>query len=196
MKCKNSCEILSRTRDIEENPFSRHCNRQFRQFQNLLGIAINKKNQKISPLRPKKIWKDGDFRHIFVFISQKKIFLSNRTRYLGIANTHPLGKKSEKTKDERNLEKMAKNRFFQHISSIFVRKFFFRKSGSVAFWALPFLHLCAKNKQKLISQSREKLVTDERTDGQWLIYRTSRQVQKSKLFVRRFAHARRSAQWE
>ena len=45
---------------------------------------------------------------------------------------------------------MPKNRFFwlRHILGIAI------------------LHHCAKNKKKLMSQSREKLVTDGRTDGQ------------------------------
>ena len=39
-----------------------------------------------------------------------------------------------------------------------------RKSGSVTFWALPFCIFVPKIRKKLMSQSREKLVTVERTD--------------------------------
>ena len=57
----------------------------------------------------------------------------------------------------------------------------FSKIGLSHILDIAILHLCAKNQQKLMSQSREKLVTDERTDertnertdGQRLIYRTS-----------------------
>ena len=52
------------------------------------------------------------------------------------------------------------------------------KIGLRHIFGIAILHLCAKNQQKLMSQSREKLVTDaqtnERTDGQRLIYRTSK----------------------
>ena len=50
---------------------------------------------------------------------------------------------------------------------------FFRKSGSVTFWAFTILHLCAKNQQKLMSQSQKKLVTNGQTNERHLIYRTS-----------------------
>ena len=43
---------------------------------------------------------------------------------------------------------------------------------------IAILHLCAENHKKLMSQSREKLVTNERTNGRTnehgLIYRTSK----------------------
>ena len=76
---------------------------------------------------------------------------------------------------------MPKNRVFRHISGIFGRKNFFPEIGLRHILGIAILHLCAKNQQKLMSQSREKLVTDgrtdgrtdERTDGQRLIYRTS-----------------------
>ena len=42
------------------------------------------------------------------------------------------------------------------------QKIFFRKSGHIL--GITILHLCAKNQKKLMSQSREKLVTDKRTD--------------------------------
>ena len=73
---------------------------------------------------------------------------------------------------------MAKNQFFRHISGIFGRKNTFFKNQARSHFGIAILHLCAKNQQKLMSQSRKKLVTDERTDGrtdgQRLIYRTSK----------------------
>ena len=72
---------------------------------------------------------------------------------------------------------MSKNR----VSGIFpvfsAGKKFFPEIGLRHILGIAILHLCAKNQKKLMSQSGEKLVTDgrtdERTDGQWLIYRTS-----------------------
>ena len=41
----------------------------------------------------------------------------------------------------------------------------FQKIGLRHILGIVILHLCAKNQQKQMSQSREKLVTDERTNG-------------------------------
>ena len=51
---------------------------------------------------------------------------------------------------------MPKNRFSRHISSIFGRKKSFYKVGLRHFVGIAILHLCAKNQQKIMSQSREK----------------------------------------
>ena len=59
---------------------------------------------------------------------------------------------------------MPKNRFFRHISGIFGRKIFFSKIGLRHILGIAILHLCAKNQKKLMSRSREKLVTDGRTN--------------------------------
>ena len=59
----------------------------------------------------------------------------------------------------------AQNRFFRHISGIFGRKNFFPKIGLRHILGVAILHLCAKKQKKLMSQSREKLVTDGRTDA-------------------------------
>ena len=54
----------------------------------------------------------------------------------------------------------------------------FSKIGLRHILGITILHLCAKNQEKLMIQSREKLVTNERTnertDEHQLIYRTSR----------------------
>ena len=43
-------------------------------------------------------------------------------------------------------------------------KNFFPRIGLGHFLGIAILHRCAKNQKKLMSQSREKLVTDERTN--------------------------------
>ena len=43
-------------------------------------------------------------------------------------------------------------------------KIFFPKIGLRHILGIAILHLCAQNQKKLMSQSREKLVTDERTN--------------------------------
>ena len=45
------------------------------------------------------------------------------------------------------------------------QKKFFSKIGLRHILGITILHLCAKNQKKQMSQSREKLVTDKRTDG-------------------------------
>ena len=62
-------------------------------------------------------------------------------------------------KSRKNAEKPG----FPVISDIFGRKNYFLKSGSVTFWESPFC-ICVKNQKKLMSRSREKLVTDGRTE--------------------------------
>ena len=42
---------------------------------------------------------------------------------------------------------------------------FFPQIGLRRILGIAILHLCAKNQQKLMSQPREKLVTDARTNG-------------------------------
>ena len=63
---------------------------------------------------------------------------------------------------------MPKKRVFRHISGIFpafsAGKKFFPKIGLRHILGFAILHLCAKNQKKLMSRSREKLVTNERTN--------------------------------
>ena len=84
--------------------------------------------------------------------------------------------KSGKTK-EAILHKVQKTLFLGVFWTKFAQKKFFSKIGLRHILGIAILHLCAKNQQKLMSQSREKLVTNgrtnERTNGQRLIYRTS-----------------------
>ena len=77
-------EILSKTREIEENSFFQHDNRLFRQFftkywELLLTISYVKK-QELYRKGPMKMCKNGDFRHISGIFDRKKMFLKNRTR--------------------------------------------------------------------------------------------------------------------
>ena len=79
--------------------------------------------------------------------------------------------KSEKTNDEilRKWQKPVFLAYFRHISGIFPEfsagKDFFSEIRLRHILGIAILHLCVKNQQKLVSQSREKLVTEERTNG-------------------------------
>ena len=78
---------------------------------------------------------------------------------------------------------MPKNRFFQHISGIFDRKWIF--SGNRApshFGHCHFAFLCQKSEKtnEPISRKAGNELTDGRTNGQRLIYRTSKVGPKSK----------------
>ena len=72
--------------------------------------------------------------------------------------------KSEKT-NEAILRKVQKTLFLGSFWPKFAQKIFFSKIGLRHFLGIAILHLCAKNQKKLMSQSPEKLVTDERTNG-------------------------------
>ena len=75
-----------------------------------------------------------------------------------------LCKKSEKTNDE--ISRKCQNTGFSGIFPVFsAGKKFFPEIGLRHILGIAILHLCAKNQQKRMSQSREKLVTDGRTDG-------------------------------
>ena len=64
----------------------------------------------------------------------------------------------------------AKNRFSGIFPAFSADKNFFSGIRLRHILGIAILHLCAKNQQKLMSQSREKLVTDGRTKVNWLIY--------------------------
>ena len=67
-------------------------------------------------------------------------------------------------------EKSKKTQILGHFGPKFAQKNFFSKIGLRHILGIAILHHCAKNQKKLMSGSREKLVTDERTNGQQLIY--------------------------
>ena len=65
---------------------------------------------------------------------------------------------------------------------------FFEKIGLRHFLSCMVLHLHAKNQEILMSQSREKLITNERTNEHGLIYRTftygrSKKIQTRKIRI-------------
>ena len=74
-----------------------------------------------------------------------------------------LCQKSEKT-NEAILHKVQKTLFLGSFWPKFAQKKFFSKIGLRHILGITILHHCAKNQKKLMSQSREKLVTDERTN--------------------------------
>ena len=97
-------------------------------------------------------------------LRRKKIF--REKLFLPFLRTHcPLSycQKLEKT-NEAILHKVQKTLFLGIFWPKFAQKIFFPKIGLRHILGIAILHLCAKNQQKLMSQSREKLVTDERTD--------------------------------
>ena len=95
---------------------------------------------------------------------------------MSIANKHLCAKKLEKSNDEISI-KCQKPGFSGIFPAFSAGKKFFPEIGLRHILGIAILHLCTKNHKKLMSQSREKLVTDgrtnERTNGQRLIYRTS-----------------------
>ena len=100
---------------------------------------------------------------IFTAFSAGKKFFSKigLGHVLNIANTHICAKKLM-MKLRENAKKPVFPAYFRHFHP---ENFFFRKSGFATFWALTFCIFVPKIRKKLMSQSREKLVTDGRTDG-------------------------------
>ena len=83
---------------------------------------------------------------------------------MGIANTHLCAKNQKKLMKE-SRENVKKNGFSGIFPVFSAGKNFFPEIGLRLILGIAILHLCAKNQQKLMSQSREKLVTDARTNG-------------------------------
>ena len=83
------------------------------------------------------------------------------------------------------LGKMEKKVFPAYFRHFWTEKFFFQKSGSVTFWALPFSTFVPKIRKKTnepISRKAGNRRTDEHTNGERLIYRTSK-VGPKKQFI-------------
>ena len=76
--------------------------------------------------------------------------------------------------DDEISRKCQKNGFSGIFPTFSARNEFFPEIGLRHILGIAILHLCAKHQQNLMSQSREKLVTNGRTNGQRLIYRTSK----------------------
>ena len=132
----------------------------------MVGIVVNNvflwKNKEILGKSPMKICKNGDFRH---FRPEKNFSQNKSVSAMFWALLMRIFMEKIRKNLWWNLEKMPKNRFFRHTSGIFPRKWIF--SGNRApshFGHCHFASLCQKS-AKIMSQSREKLVTDGRTDG-------------------------------
>ena len=82
---------------------------------------------------------------------------------LSIPNTHLCAKNQKKLmiKSRENARKPVFPVYFRHFRP---EIFFFLKIGLRHFLDIAILHLCAKNQKKIMSLSREKLVTDRRTN--------------------------------
>ena len=98
-------------------------------------------------------------------LSRKKIFGKKPLEafFRGPFPPH-LHKKSEKS-NEAILHKVHKTLFLGSFLPKFAPQKILSKIGLRHFLGTTILHHCAKNQEKRMSQSREKLVTDERTNG-------------------------------
>ena len=103
---------------------------------------------------------------------------------MGIINTHLCAKNQKKLmiNSREKAQKLVFPAYFRHFRP---EKIFFENQAQISshILGIAILHLGAKIQIKLMSQSPEKLVTDARTDeqtnGQRLIYRTSEVSPKS-----------------
>ena len=84
---------------------------------------------------------------------------------LNIANAHLYGKNQKKTNDE-ILRKCQKTGFSGIFPAFSAGNEFFLEIGLRHILGITILHHCAKNQEKLMSRSREKLVTNEPTNQQ------------------------------
>ena len=108
----------------------------------------------------------GDFpKEKMAILSLKKIFGGKPLMpfFRGPFPPH-LHKKSEKS-NEAISHKVQKTLFLGSFLPKFAQKKFQSKIGPRHILDITILHHCAKNQKKLMSQSREKLVTDRRTNG-------------------------------
>ena len=108
----------------------------------------------------------GDFpKEKMAILSRKRIFWGKPLMpfFRGPFPPH-LHKKSEKS-NEAILHKVKKTLFLGSFLPKFAQKKFLSKIGLRHILGITILHHCAKNQKKLMSQSREKLVTDGRTNG-------------------------------
>ena len=117
------------------------------------------------------------------FSAGKKIFSKiGLGHIMGIANTHLCAKNQKKLMKEsrENVKKPSFPAYFRYFQP---GKIFFRKSGSVTFWALPFCIFVPKINETISRKAgnrRTDKQTNRRTNGQRLIYRTSKVGPKSR----------------
>ena len=118
-------------------------------------MFLCEKNNEICRKSPKKICRNGDFRHISAFSAGKKFFSKiGHSHILGIANTRLCAKNQEK--QMMKSREMPKNRFFRHNSGIFGRKESFSKIGLPHILGIAILHQCAKFHEKIYKVQLEK----------------------------------------
>ena len=144
-------------------------------FANLHHCAKNQKKQ-MTKFREKS--KKPKFWAVLGPNLPKKIFFSKigLCHILGIVILHHCAK-NQKKQMTKFWEKSKKPKFWSILGCFgpkFAQKKFFSKIGLRHILGIAILHLCAKNQKKLMSRSREKLVTNERTNEHRLIYRTSK----------------------
>ena len=116
-----------------------------------------------------KICKNGDFRHISGIFGRKKFFSKiGLGHILGIINTHLCAKNQKKLmiKSRENAKKSGFPAYFRYFrpEKNFIMRKFFPEIGLRHILRIAIFNLCANNQKKLTSQSREKLVTDVRTN--------------------------------
>ena len=136
-------EILGKTWEIEENPFSGTTIGCSGKFQKILGIAINFiLREKTKKYKEKVQWKNGDFRHIPGIFGRKKVFLKNRSRScLGHWYYAFMNKQSVKTNDEisRKRQKLVFPAYFSHFLQ---EKYVFSKIGLCHILGIAILWFC------------------------------------------------------
>ena len=108
------------------------------------------------------------------FLSRKIFFRENRFRQLFKDLKLYICAKNQKNLMNQTPGNPEKPHFLPVFCPNWPPKNFLSKIGLRHILAIPILHLCTKNQKIPMSQSREKLVTDGRTDEHRLIYRTSR----------------------
>ena len=111
-----------------------------------------------------------------IWINHRLIFRKNGDKSLYFSG-------DEMMKSREKAQKPVFPAYFRHFRP---EMNFFLKIGLRHILGIAILHLCAKKHKKIMSQSREKLVTDARTNGrtngQRLIYRTSEVGPKNRKF--------------
>ena len=85
----------------------------------------------------------------------------NRLSHFFPPHLHKISEKS----NEAILNKVQKTLFLGRFCPNLPKKIFLSKIGLRHILGITILHHCAKNQKKLMSQFREKLVTDERPNG-------------------------------
>ena len=113
------------------------------------------KNNEICGKSPKKICRNGDFRHISGIFSRKKNFSRKLDSAIFWALLIRVFVQQIRKNEWWNLEIMRKNRFFLHISGIFGRKKMFSKIGLSHILGIANTRFCAKNQENQMMKSRE-----------------------------------------